>query len=106
MESCTRKILSHPDEIKDKHPEAMIFMISGGQKASNEMTAGGHLSGIWGVYEKGRGGRGGGGFSKQNAQVQKALFLSAPAALFEIVHFVGARPSSRTPLHPRPLNAF
>ena len=33
---------------------------------------------------------GGGGF-KQNAQVQKALFLSAPAALFELVHFVGAR---------------
>ena len=96
---ATRKILSHPDEIKDEHTEAMIFMISGGEKASNEMTAGGHLSrshpafitysktGIWGVYEKGRGRRG----SKQNAQVQKALFLSAPAALFELVHFVGAR---------------
>ena len=70
----------------------MIFMISGGQKASNELTAGGHLSGIWGVYEKGRGGRWGEGEgSKQNAQVQKALFLSAPAALFELVHFVGAR---------------
>ena len=31
------------------------------------------------------------GGPKQNAQVQKALFLSAPAALFELVHFVGAR---------------